>query len=143
MSWKNAIKKAPRLSRTTDLFGGGPDIVSDVDSTVTQFMQSFGMNRNSAYKKYNLTDEEIKAVEKAYEKVLQAREDFREFLKAMDWYDNIDIKKEEQIDIKDYTEMLDKLRQLAQKHNPNAMAHVDKLEEELLHLNTERAYGKR
>lgn len=53
------------------------------------------------------------------------------------------IKKEEQIDIKDYTEMLDKLKQLAQKHNPNAMAHVDKLEEELLHLNTERAYGKR
>ena len=85
MTWRDELKKAPRLSRTTDLFGGGPDIISDVDSTVTQFMQTFNMNRNSAYKKYNLTDEEIKAVEKAHEKVLQAREDFREFLKTMNW----------------------------------------------------------
>ncbi len=50
--------------------------------------------------------------------------------------------KKEQVDIKDYTAMLEKLRQLAQKHNPNAMAHVDKLEEELLHLNTERITSK-
>jgi len=78
------IKKA-RLSRTTDLFGGGPDKISNVDSTVKQFMQTFNMNRNSAYKKYNLTDEEIKAVEKAHEKVLQAREDFIEFLTTMNW----------------------------------------------------------
>jgi hypothetical protein len=53
------------------------------------------------------------------------------------------VKKQVEIDIKDYAEMLEKLRQLAQKHNPNAMAHVDKLEEELLHLNTERITSKR
>jgi len=58
----------------------------------------------------------------------------------MSWKE--EIKKEQQIDIKDYTELLEKLRQLAQKHNPNAMAHVDKLQEELLHLNTERQYGR-
>lgn len=46
--------------------------------------------------------------------------------------------RKEEIDIKDYTEMLERLKELAQKHNPNAMVHVNKLEEELLNLNTER-----
>lgn len=46
--------------------------------------------------------------------------------------------RKEEIDIKDYTDMLERLKELAKKHNPNAMVHVNKLEEELLNLNTER-----
>ena len=83
MTWENTIKKAPRLSRTTDLFGGGPDKISDVDTSVEGFWNVFVNNRKAAYERSNFTDEEIKVVEKEYEKVIQAKEDFKEFLKTL------------------------------------------------------------
>lgn len=68
--------------------------------------------------------------------------DFRNIREAKKLLKEAEIKKEQQIDIKDYTEMLEKLRLLAQKHNPASIQTVDKLENELLNLNTERQYGK-
>lgn len=76
------IEKAKRAT-LTDFglgYGGG---VQSAEMSAKFFYSKFVNNRNAAYKEYELTPEEIKKVESEYQKILNAKEDFRNFLVAI------------------------------------------------------------
>jgi hypothetical protein len=72
------IEKAKRTTLTD--FGHGHGGVQSAEKSAEFFYSTFLTNRNAAYKYHELTPEEIKKVESEYQKVLNAKEDFRNFL---------------------------------------------------------------
>ena len=79
MSWDYYnIEKAKRTTITDFGMGGGG--IQSAEKSAESFYNTFVNNRNAAYKQHELTPEEIKKVESEYQKVLNATEDFRNFL---------------------------------------------------------------
>lgn len=72
------IEKAKRATLTD--FGMGRGGIQSAEKSAEFFYNTFVNNRNAAYKKHELSPEEIKKVESEYQKVLNATEDFRNFL---------------------------------------------------------------
>tara|TARA_R100000963_G_C4568438_1_gene54329 strand:+ start:336 stop:596 length:261 start_codon:yes stop_codon:yes gene_type:complete len=85
MSWQEIIKE-PKLHRVTNLFGEGKDDVQEVEKAVRHFLYIFsGNNPEAAFRDYDFSAEEIKAVKEEYKKVRQARIKFKDYLMTLDW----------------------------------------------------------
>ena len=72
------IEKAKRTTLTD--FGTGLGGDQSAEKSAESFYGIFVNNRNAAYKRHELSPEEIKKVESEYQKVLNVTEDFHNFL---------------------------------------------------------------